>query len=272
MGAVEAATSEVAAGIQAVAVEVISVAVAVAAATVEAAGTVVVVMAVAGTAAEATTDKTILQNLIRCTRNPVLTIWRPPWLSPEMKGFLMRLTLLGAASTIFMVVIVAAQAQETQAPAAHPRPAVLAMTIINGPTVTHSYYVESGSPHLDARYKELELSENEMTLAFELSRLKLDYVQNERAMTPQEAPAVQPPTINKGIFKPLVTVVPVAKHAGISERIDNARTTSNFAIPVVICLGLGYALFCFGIKNFSRLAEEFLLGTNSHTVGMGGHT
>jgi hypothetical protein len=75
-----------------------------------------------------------------------------------------------------------AQAQDPPPSAVSPRPIVRVQTIVNGPNVTHSYQVENGSPHLDARFKELELAENEMNLAFDLSRLKQDYVQNERTM------------------------------------------------------------------------------------------
>jgi len=97
----------------------------------------------------------------------------------------MRFTFLGVATTtcLFAALVAgAARAQETQPSAASPRPTVWVQTITNGPNVTHSYQVENGSPHLDARFKELELAENEMNLAFDLSRLKQDYVQNERAM------------------------------------------------------------------------------------------
>jgi hypothetical protein len=97
----------------------------------------------------------------------------------------MRFTFLGAASLscLFAALVAgAAHAQENQPPAAPPRPTIEDMTIINGPNVTHSYSVQNGSPQLEARYKELELADNEMNLAFELSHLKQDYVQNERTM------------------------------------------------------------------------------------------
>src|SRR5436190_21419913 len=102
-----------------------------------------------------------------------------------MKGTPMRLTFLSAAtlSCLFTALIAgAAQAQENQPPAAQLRPTIEDMTIINGSAVTHSYSVENGSPQLESRYKELELADNEMNLAFELSHLKQDYVQNERTL------------------------------------------------------------------------------------------
>jgi hypothetical protein len=97
----------------------------------------------------------------------------------------MRFTFSTAATIsclLAALVAGAAHAQVNQPPAAPPRPTIEDMTIINGSNVTHSYSVQNGSPQLEARYKELELADNEMNLAFELSHLKQDYVQNERTM------------------------------------------------------------------------------------------
>jgi hypothetical protein len=73
-----------------------------------------------------------------------------------------------------------AQAQEAKPPVAPSPPTVQTITVINGPNVTHHYIVQGGSPHLEARYLETELAEDQVVLAQSLSQLKLDYVQNER--------------------------------------------------------------------------------------------
>lgn len=75
-----------------------------------------------------------------------------------------------------------AHAQDPKPVTQAPKPSVQNMTILNGGIETNHYFVHGGSPHLKARYRELELAENEVTLAEELSRLKLDYVQNERVL------------------------------------------------------------------------------------------
>jgi hypothetical protein len=52
----------------------------------------------------------------------------------------------------------------------------------NGPVMTVYYFVNGGTPRLRALYRTLQWAENEVTLVEHLQQLKLEYVNNERAL------------------------------------------------------------------------------------------
>ena len=84
------------------------------------------------------------------------------------------------AAALLLVGTGGAQEARPAAPAAVPQ--VHKMTIFNGPVPTVSYSVQGGSPHLQALCQALQFTENEITLAKELQKLRLGVVANEQTL------------------------------------------------------------------------------------------
>jgi hypothetical protein len=87
-----------------------------------------------------------------------------------------------AALAAVLLLIGTAGAQETSPAAPAAVPQVHKMTIYNGLVPTVRYFVQGGSPHLQALCQTLQFTENELTLTKELQKLRLGMVANEQTL------------------------------------------------------------------------------------------
>jgi hypothetical protein len=87
--------------------------------------------------------------------------------------------LAALVAALLLVGHAVAQAPGIAAPTSIPQ--VYKMTISDGLASTVHYFVEGGSPHLQALGKALQFTENEVNLTSDLQRLRLGIVANENA-------------------------------------------------------------------------------------------
>jgi hypothetical protein len=102
------------------------------------------------------------------------------------KGETMHPSLRFGAKTAALVAVFllvgTAGAEQTKPATPAAVPQVSQMTIFNGPTPTVSYYVQGGSPHLQALAQTLQYTDNELNLTNELQRLRTQIVVNEQTL------------------------------------------------------------------------------------------
>jgi hypothetical protein len=87
-----------------------------------------------------------------------------------------------AALVAALLLVGTAAAQEPRPAAPAVVPQVHKMTVYNGSVAMVSYYVEGGSPHLEALSQALQFTENELNLTKELQKLRLGIVANEQTL------------------------------------------------------------------------------------------
>jgi hypothetical protein len=81
-----------------------------------------------------------------------------------------------------LVLVAAAGADEVKPAAPAALPQINKLTTFNGPVATVSYSVQGGSPHLEALAQTLQFTENELSVANELQKLRLGMVVNEQTI------------------------------------------------------------------------------------------
>jgi hypothetical protein len=87
-----------------------------------------------------------------------------------------------AALVAALLLVGTAGAQEAKPAAPAAVPQIQKLTIYNGSVPTVTYTVQGGSPHLQALYKTLQFTENEISLTNELQKLRLGIVANEQTL------------------------------------------------------------------------------------------
>ncbi|HKB37071.1 MAG TPA: hypothetical protein VKD72_11495 [Gemmataceae bacterium] len=99
----------------------------------------------------------------------------------------MRTVVKGASLAAILLLAVSASAQDNKVKPANAaeEPGVHKMEIYNGPLRTVSYIYSGLSPSEAQAIRELERAENEMTLADEMLKLRMQYVSGERVFDAQ---------------------------------------------------------------------------------------
>jgi hypothetical protein len=95
-------------------------------------------------------------------------------------------SFLVGRSTILLAFLLAAgpvRADEAKSAAPVPKPTIHRLEIYNGSVREVNYFVQGGSPHLEALARLVGYTENQVTLAEHLQRLKLELVNSERRLT-----------------------------------------------------------------------------------------